>query len=105
MLQQLNATFGPKGLVLVGPTQLYGIAAMGEEATPSVEMPWIESGRVKYYGRVGQMYAPVSAQNFATYGASSLPTYVLIDKAGIVRYYHPGRVTYEELAAHVAKLM
>jgi thiol-disulfide isomerase/thioredoxin len=105
MLQQLNATFGPKGLVLVGPTQLYGIAAKGEEAPPSVEMPWIESGRVKYYGRVGQMYAPVSAQNFATYGASSLPTYVLIDKAGIVRMYNPGRMTYEQLAAHVAKLM
>ena len=105
MLQQLNAAFGPKGLVLIGPTQLYGIAAKGEEAPPSVEMPWIESGLAKYYGRVGRMYAPVSAQNLATYGASSLPTFVLIDKAGIVRLYYPGKMTYEQLAPYVAKLL
>ena len=27
-----------------------------------------------------------------------MPTFVLIDKAGIVRLYYPGKMTYEELA-------
>ncbi len=51
------------------------------------------------------MAVPVSEQNFATYGASSMPTFVLIDKAGIVRLYYPGKMTYDELAPRIAKLL
>jgi thiol-disulfide isomerase/thioredoxin len=105
MLQQINSTFGPKGLVLIGPTQHYGYAAGGVEAPPAVETRWIEENRVKYYGRVGPMTVPVSEQNFLTYGASSMPTFVLIDKAGIVRLYYPGKMTYDELAPWIAKLL
>jgi thiol-disulfide isomerase/thioredoxin len=105
MLQQLNGTYGPKGLVLIGPTQLYGYAAGGVEAPPAVETRWIDENRQKYYGRVGPMAVPVSAQNFVTYGASSMPTFVLIDKAGIVRLYYPGKLSYEQLAPLVAKLV
>jgi thiol-disulfide isomerase/thioredoxin len=105
MLQQLNATYGPRGLILIGPTAHYGYAAGGVEAPPAVETKWIDENRIKYYGRVGPMTVPVSEQNFATYGASSMPTFVLIDKAGIVRMYYPGKMTYEELAPRIAKLL
>ncbi len=105
MLQQLNAAYGPKGLVMIGPTQYYGIAANGLEAPPAVETKWIDENRLKYYGRVGPMAVPVSEKNFVTYGASSMPTFVLIDKAGIVRLYYPGKMTYEELAPQIAKLL
>jgi len=105
MLQQLNATFGPKGLVLIGPTQHYGYAAGGVEAPPAVETKWIDENRQKYYARVGPMSVPVSEQNFMTYGASSMPTFVLIDKSGIVRLYYPGKMTYDELAPRIAKLL
>jgi len=105
MLQQISSTFGPKGLVLIGPTQHYGYAAGGVDATPAVETQWIEENRQKYYGRVGPMTVPVSEQNFFTYGASSMPTFVLIDKAGIVRLYYPGKMTFEELAPKIAKLL
>jgi thiol-disulfide isomerase/thioredoxin len=105
MLQQINSTFGPKGLVMILPTQFYGIAAGGAEAKPAVETEWIEQNRQKYYARVGPATVPVSAQNFLTYGASSMPTFVLIDKAGIVRMYYPGKMSYEELAPHIAKVM
>ena len=105
MLQQLNATYGPKGLVMIGPTQYYGYAAGGVDASPELETKWIDDNRVKYYGRVGPMAVPISAQNFETYGASTLPTYVLIDKAGIVRLYYPGKMTYEQLAPLIAKLL
>jgi thiol-disulfide isomerase/thioredoxin len=105
MLQQLNATYGPRGLAMIGPTQLYGVAANGVDAPPAVETQWIEENRVKYYGRVGPMSVPVSAQNFATYGASSMPTFVLIDKAGLVRLYYPGKMNYDQLAAQISKLL
>ena len=48
---------------------------------------------------LGAMPVPVSAQNFLIYGCSTTPTLVLIDRSGIVRLYHPGAMTYEELAA------
>jgi thiol-disulfide isomerase/thioredoxin len=105
MLQQINATFGPKGLVMVGPTQHYGYAAGGVDATPAVETQWIEQNREKYYERIGPMSCPLSEQNFLTYGASSMPTFVLLDKAGIVRLYYPGKMTYEDLAQRIAKLL
>ena len=45
--------------------------------------------------------ATVSAANFNAYGASTTPTLVLIDGKGIVRMYHPGAMSYPELAALV----
>jgi thiol-disulfide isomerase/thioredoxin len=105
MLQQINATFGPKGLLLVGPTQHYGYIGGGQDAPRDVETQWIDQSRQKYYNRVGPMTVPVSEKNFETYGASSMPTFVLIDKAGIVRLFYPGKMTYEELALQIAKLL
>jgi thiol-disulfide isomerase/thioredoxin len=105
MLQKLIATYGPKGLKLIGPTQHYGYGANGEEVPRDAETKWIEENRQKYYGGVGPMTVPVSEQNLLTYGASSMPTFVLIDKAGIVRLYYPGKMTYEELAPRIAKLL
>jgi thiol-disulfide isomerase/thioredoxin len=105
MLQQINSTYGPKGLVLIGPTQHYGYAAGGQEVPRDVETRWIEENRQKYYGRVGPMTVPVSEQNFLTYGASSMPTFVVIDKAGIVRLYYPGKLSYEQLVPVIARLL
>ena len=44
---------------------------------------------------------PVSTENFLTFGVSTVPTVVLVDREGIVQPYHPGDLGYEELAAHV----
>jgi thioredoxin-related protein len=51
------------------------------------------------------MRVPLSAANFITYGASTTPTLVLIDRAGVVRYYHPGAVPEAELAARIRALL
>jgi thiol-disulfide isomerase/thioredoxin len=98
-------TYGPKGLALVAPTKRYGYVAGGEDATPAVEKPYIEKVRGQFYSELGQMPMPVSAANFQQYGSSSTPTVVLVDRAGKVRYYHPGAINEQELAAEVAKVM
>ena len=46
----------------------------------------------------------VSEENFNKYGASTVPTLVLIDRSGIVKMYHPGGLTYEELRPRVEAL-
>jgi thioredoxin-related protein len=35
------------------------------------------------------------------YGVSSTPTMVIADRQGIIRLYHPGRMTEEELEAQI----
>src|SRR5262249_53766839 len=98
-------TYGPRGLTLVAPTKHYGYVANGEAATPAIEKPYIEKVRGQFYSELGNMAAPLSAANFQPYGSSSTPTLVLVDRAGKVRYYHPGAVSEQELAAEVAKVV
>src|SRR5215471_3801271 len=97
--------FGPRGLAVIGPTKLYGYVEGGEPAPPAAEKQYIEQVRQRYYAPLASMPAPLSAANFAAYGASTTPTVVLIDRSGIVRFYHPGAVTEQELAARVEPLL
>ena len=92
-------------LVLLGPTQRYGYVARGEEAPPEKELKYIDEVRRKFYAALASMPVPVSDETFKNYGASTTPTLVLIDRAGIVRLYHPGKMTYDELAPLVAAVV
>jgi thiol-disulfide isomerase/thioredoxin len=98
---QLRAELASKGLVVIAPTQLYGAVGGGEEATPGVELPYIDDVRRRRYGALGDTPVPVSANNFKTYGSSSVPTVVVVDRAGKVTLYHPGKMTYDELRPYV----
>jgi thiol-disulfide isomerase/thioredoxin len=104
VIARLRQEFGPKGLVVMGPTQLYGYAAQGADATPAVERSYIESVRQKYYSSLLDMPVPLGKQNFKTYGASTTPTLVVVNRAGQVAMYHPGAITYEELRAAIEKV-
>jgi len=92
-----------KDLIVIGPTQRYGYVAGGMDAPPEVEEKYIEQVRRQFYGEVA-MTVPVSEENFRNFGASTTPTLALIDRRGIVRLYHPGRMTYEDLAPLVARV-
>ena len=104
-LAKLQSEFGDQGLTIVGPTQRYGYAARGEDATPAQELEYIETIRRQYYSALGNMPVPVSEENFKNYGSSTTPTLVLLDRNGIVRLYHPGQMSYEELAAKVVAVL
>lgn len=105
VLANLKQTFGPQGLIVVGPTRLYGYTAGGEPAAPAQEKAYIEKIRNQYYSALGNMAVPLSAANFLAYGASSTPTLALIDRAGVVRYYHPGAVSEAELSARIRSIL
>jgi len=104
-LANIQRTFGPAGLVLMGPTRLYGFAAGGEPAVPLEEKRYIDRVRLQYYTGLTGMPVPVSAANFVAYGASTTPTLVLLDRHGIVRFYHPGAMPESELAAQVRSVL
>jgi thiol-disulfide isomerase/thioredoxin len=100
ILARLKREFGDK-LAIVGPTQLYGYANNGAEASPEVEKQYIDVVRQRYLASLSDMPVPISLQNFINYGASTTPTLVLIGKDGRVKLYHPGRMTYDELHARL----
>jgi hypothetical protein len=77
----------------------------GQDAAPVVEKKYIEAVRRQFYSALGEVSAPLSDANFLKYGASTTPTLVLIDSAGVVRLYHPGALTGPELAARVQALL
>ena len=101
VLAQIERVYGPKGLVLIGPTKLYGYAAKGDPATPAQEMQYIDGVRRRFYAGLSDMAVPVNAANFHVYGASTTPTLVLIDRTGIVRFYHPGAVSEAEMTTQI----
>lgn len=105
ILARLKSEYASKGLTLIGPTQLYGAIAQGQEAPPAAEMQYIEQVRDKYYSDLRDVPVPVSAANFRRYGASTTPTLVLIDRSGRVAMYHPGRMTYDELRSKVDEVV
>ena len=104
-LARIRKTFEPQGLVTVAPTRLYGYVAKGADATPEVEKDYIGQVRRQYYSELADVAAPLSAANFVAYGSSTTPTLVLIDAAGIVRFYHPGALSESDLSARIQTIL
>jgi len=91
--------------MFVAPTQRYGYAARGEDATPQAELAYINAVWQQYYSGLQGISVPVSAENFNVYGASTTPTVVLVDRTGKIFFYHPGALSYEELRGAIEKVL
>jgi hypothetical protein len=102
---KVRETFAAQGLVVIGPTRLYGYVAGGADAPAAQERAYIEQVRTRYYAALSDMPVPLSSANFLAYGASTTPTLVLVDRSGVVRYYHPGAVSEAEVAAKIRSLL
>lgn len=105
ILADIERIYGPKGLILIGPTKFYGYVEGGEPAPPASEKAYIEKVQRQYYSALPNMKVPLDAANFQKYGCSTTPTIVLVDTNGIVRYYHPGAVPEHELAARIQAVL
>ena len=98
VLERMLAAYGSKGLTIVAPTQRYGYVAARKTAGAPEEMTYIAQIRDQVYPWMKtQAMVPVSEENFKSYGASTTPTVVLVDRGGVVRLYHPGQMTQEQI--------
>ena len=105
IIAQLRSEYAPKGLAVVGPTRLYGYTAQEEHAAQADELKYIDAVRHRFYGGLLDMPVPISKYNFDTYGASTTPTLVLLDRQGKVAMYHPGALPYDQLKAEIDKVI
>ena len=101
---RLAAELGPRGLAVIAPTQTYG-AIHGEEAPRDAELRYIDEVRQRFYASLADAPVPLDNGNFEHWGASTTPTVVLVDRAGKVVLYHPGAMSYDELAPRAAALV
>jgi thiol-disulfide isomerase/thioredoxin len=105
ILAELSRRYRGRGLMVFAPTQRYGYVAAGKDAGPAEERTYIDQIRRQYYTSLADQPVPLDEANHLRYGVSTTPTLVLVDRAGIVRLYHPGSMTIEELRASVEPLL
>jgi thiol-disulfide isomerase/thioredoxin len=89
---------------LVAPTQLYGYIGREENVPAERERAFIEKTWMENYSELAASH-PVSTETMQRYGVSTTPTFVFIDRVGIVRRYHPGRLTEAALDRELASLV
>ncbi len=104
-LERLHAKHSQRGLTIIGPTRLYGYVAGGQDATPAQEIAYMEGPRQLEGALPDWMPKPLSTANFINFGVSTTPTLVIVDRQGIVRHYHPGQMSDEQLDAAILPLL
>jgi thiol-disulfide isomerase/thioredoxin len=104
-LSALQQRYAGKGLTIVAPTRLYGTKADGTVCSAEVEKGEIAAALQATFAVMPGMPAPIDEETMIRYGASATPTFVLIDRAGIVRLYAPTRLTEGALAAAIEPLL
>ncbi|HYY57270.1 MAG TPA: redoxin family protein [Pyrinomonadaceae bacterium] len=104
-LKEWYAKYKDKGLVIVGMTKYYGEAG-GREVTPEEELSFVEKFKKEHGLPYGVAVADDEA-NMRSYGVTGIPTAVLIDRRGIVRFVDTGgdAGTAHEIAAVLEKLI
>lgn len=105
IISRLSSEFGTKGLAVLAPTQLYGYAAKGEDASLKTRSSISVRCGSTFIPDCKTVPVPISKTNFTNYGASTTPTLVLVDRKGRVALYHPGLMQYEDLRAAIEKTL
>lgn len=105
ILGELQRDYRDTGLLVIGPTKHYGYVAGGAPASPAQELVHIDNVRKQFYSMLPDMPVPVSDEDALDYGMDATPTIVLVDRAGIVRLFHPGNMTRAELEPLIKTLV
>lgn len=105
ILATLLEKYRDQGFTIVAPTTRYGYVTAGKDATPEEEKRQIISVRKTYYSFLPEEWIQLAPANHIRYGVSTTPTLVLLDRSGIVRSYHPGNMTAQELESLIQKYL
>jgi thiol-disulfide isomerase/thioredoxin len=104
-MAKLVDRYRSQGLTIIAPTQRYGYVEGGRPAPPDRELRYIIQIRDAHYSFLRDAPVPVGEANHKAYGVEGIPVHVLIDRQGIVRHYHAGRMSEEDLDAEIRKLL
>lgn len=104
-LTEWQEQFEDKGFIILGITRYYG-RANGAQMTKPNEIDFLTQFRKKYELPYDFLVAD-GQQTQLSYGATSLPTAVLIDRKGVIRYVEPGTSSsrLSEMRSMILKLL
>jgi thiol-disulfide isomerase/thioredoxin len=105
MLSRVLRKYRAQGLVVIAPTRYYGTGAENKPATPAEEKAHMAKVWAEVYAGLEGVSIPIDTGMMAHYGVSSTPTYALIDRKGIVRFYSPTRLTEAELSRRIEAVL
>jgi thiol-disulfide isomerase/thioredoxin len=93
-----------RGLTIIAPTRYYG--SVGEkDATPAEEKEQIAKVWKESYAGLDGVPVVIDTETMVRYGASATPSFVLIDRKGIVRLYTPTRLSESELSRRIDQVL
>ena len=101
-LARVQSRYAPKGLQTIAVTRYYedDVAKRPREKA-KVDSVW----KAVYQQGLGDLPIVFSTASYERYGASSTPTFVFIDRKGVVRRYTPTRLTEAEFDRTLAELL
>ncbi len=89
VLRDLHEKHKNQGLVVLGATRYYGTSSRMPEMSPKEELAYLR--RFKRTQRLPYGFAVANDEaNDLSYGVTSIPTAILIDRRGVVRYISVG---------------
>jgi thiol-disulfide isomerase/thioredoxin len=97
-LRRAVEKYAPKGVSFVAATRFYDENHAEEKA--KIEKAWKDT-----YALPGSVAAPIGDEAMLRYGVSATPTFVFIDRSGVVRQYLPYRMSDERLSAAIEDLL
>jgi thiol-disulfide isomerase/thioredoxin len=99
-LARVRARYAEQGLEVVALTRFYD-----PDSARVVEKARVDSMWTAVYSEVGAIPRVFSTASMERYGGSSTPTFVFIDRKGVVRDYTPTRLTEAELEKRVRAIL
>lgn len=105
MIAKLFDKYRARGLAIVAPTRNYGYVDGGRTASPDKELRHILQVRDTFYPFLKHAPVPVTDANHRAFGVAAIPVNILIDRHGIVRLYHPGRIAEADLEGAIVDVL
>lgn len=104
-LSRVWQKYRAQGLILIAPTRFYGTGDQNKPASPEEEKRHMAKVWAETY--VGLDGAPITidTETMIRYGVSATPTFVLIDRKGIVRLYSATRLSEAELSKRIEAVL
>jgi thiol-disulfide isomerase/thioredoxin len=104
VLGRILERYRERGLQIIAPTRLYGTVD-GKPASADDEKAHVAKVWKETYGSLADVSVVIDTETMVRYGASATPTFVLVDRAGIVRLYSPTRLSEPELARRIEAVL
>lgn len=104
-LSRVWQKYRSRGLLLIAPTRFYGTGEADKAITPAEEKIVIEKAWATTYTGLEGISIPIDTEAMVQYGVSATPTFVLVDRQGIVRLYAPTRLSEAELLRRIEAVL